>query len=154
MVSGLPAKSVKDIRGTVGFSLLAKSEQRKAVALDFQFLSHQFHDNRMRFGGRAAGIDDMYTVWFAGSNCQISVPDAPKKSPAFLLKPVFVFSRALLCPRTFVFPVATPGAFDAECQVVVQQDRKVGLQVSAEDFVHLQYRLRTQLAPSPLVGFG
>ena len=50
--------------------------------------------------------------------------------------------------------IATPGALDAERHFVIQHDRQVGLEVAAQDFVHLQHRFGAQLAASALVGLG
>src|SRR5208282_1425922 len=94
MVSGLPTNSEKGIRGAVGFSLFAKSEQRTAVALDFQFLAHQLHNNRMRFARRTSGVYDVHSLRLAGSDGQVRVAHTSEKSPVFLLKAVLVSFRA------------------------------------------------------------
>src|SRR5208337_4360474 len=165
MVSGLPAKSEKGIRfssprrhGDKRSWLLAKARSGFSPCLrgelELQFLPYQLHDNRMRFAGRAARVHDMHASRLALRNGQVRVTDASKKGPAFLFKTVLVFVRTLFCPEAFVLSIATTRPLDAESQIIVQQDRKVGLQIAAENFVQLQHRFRSQLAASTLVRLG
>src|SRR5882762_9047714 len=98
MVSGLPAKSEKGIR------LLRLVESRASPPgmtgetpvppLDLQLLAHHFHDNRMRFVGRASGVYDMHSLRLAGRDGQVRVTDASEKSAVFLLEAVLVSFRA------------------------------------------------------------
>src|SRR5208282_1663785 len=85
---------------------------------------------------------------------QIRVADAPEKSSIFLFKTVLVFSRSLFCPPALVLLIAPPRALDAESQVIIEQNRQVGLQIAAEYFVQLEHCLRTQLASPALVSLG
>ena len=104
----------------------------------------------MRFAGRAAGVYDVDSLGLAGGYGQVGVADTPEKSSIFLFKAVLVPFRA----ARFVSSIAPPGALDAESHLVIEQDGQVGLQVAAEDFMHLQDRLGAELAASTLVSLG
>src|SRR6267378_8338323 len=77
MVSGLPAKSEKGIR------LLRLVESRASPPgmtgetpvppLDLQLLAHHFHDNRMRFVGRASGVYHVHSLRLAGRDGQVGL---------------------------------------------------------------------------------
>src|ERR1035437_4879698 len=156
MVSGLPWKSENGIEnkhscrdGACPVSVCARhvrngrrGKPRLYGELDLQLLPHQLHDNRMCFAGRASGVYHVDSVRLAGCDGQVRMADTPEKGPAFLLKTVLVSFRAFIRPGAFVPSIATAGALDAECHFVVEHDREVGLQVAAEDFVHLQNGLR------------
>src|ERR1700690_3297320 len=107
---------------------------------------------------RAAGIDNVHTLRFAVRDGEIRMAYAPKKSPAFLLKAILVSFRgsfrAFLGTPALVFSITPPRPVNAESRLVIEQNRQVGLQVAAQDFMQLQHRLRSQLAPSTLIRFG
>ena len=108
----------------------------------------------MCFAGCASGVYHVDSVRLAGCDGQVCMADTPEKGPAFLLKTVLVSFRAFIRPGAFVPSIATAGALDAECHFVVEHDRQVGLQVAAEDFVHLQNGLRAYLAASTLISLS
>lgn len=128
--------------------------QNCTLPLDLQFLPHQVHNNRMGLGGCAPGVYDVHSLWFASRDGQVSVADPSEESAIFLFESIFVLFRYFFRAGASVFPIAPPGAFQAEGNVIVEQDREVGLQVATEDFVQLQHGLRPQLAASTLIGFG
>src|ERR1700686_3966590 len=80
--------------------------------------------------------------------------DSSKESSIFLLEAVLVFRRAFLCAVASVLLIAAPCALHTKSDIVIQQNRQVRLQITAENLVHLQHRLRTQLAASALVSLG
>src|SRR6266446_7931625 len=93
----------------------------REIILEFQLPAHHFHDNRMRFVGRASGIYDLHSLRLAGRDRQIRVADASEKSAIFLLKAVLVFFRALFQAAAFVLSIAPPGALDGEGHLIVEQ---------------------------------
>ena len=92
----------------------------------------------------------MHALWLAGGDGEVRVAHAPEKGAVLLLKTVLVFVGTPVLMLT----IAAAGAFDGHVHVVVEQDDQVGLKISAQHLVQLQYGLRSQLTAATLVGFG
>ncbi len=104
----------------------------------------------MRLPRRAASIDYLHAVGFAGGDGEIGAPNASEESPAFLFETVLVFFRA----AALVLTIAAAGALEAETGFIVEKDRQVGLQVAAKNFVQQQHGFAAQFTSSTLVGLG
>src|SRR5258708_5403070 len=96
----------------------------------------------------------MHALWLAVCDGHVGMANASKKSSIFLLEAILVSCPTFLCARAFVLLIATARAFDAEGDVIIEQDGQIGLKIAAEDFVHLQHRLRAEFAASALVSLG
>ena len=74
------------------------------------------------------------------------MPDASEKGPALLLETVFVFVFPLILFLVFFFfgaeslvlLIAAASAIHAEGRVVIQQDRQIRLQISADQLMKLK----------------
>src|SRR5260221_5397616 len=100
------------------YAACALRETRQAaslreIILEFQLLPHHFHDNRMRFVGRASGVHHVHALRLAGRDSQVGMADASGKSAVFLLEAVLVFLPGPLRAPSFVFATSTPGALYA-----------------------------------------
>src|SRR5260221_5935708 len=99
------------------YAACALRETRQAaslreIILEFQLLPHHFHDNRMRFVGRASGVHHVHALRLAGRDGQAGMADASAKSAVFLLEAVVVFFRAPFRASSVVFTIRTPGVPD------------------------------------------
>src|SRR5258706_4966540 len=94
------------------YAACALRETRQAaslreIILEFQLLPHHFHDNRMRFVGRASGVHHVHALRLAGRDGQVSMADASETSAGFLLARVLSFFTALFPAPSFVFSIST-----------------------------------------------
>lgn len=104
----------------------------------------------MRLPRRAAGIDHLYAVGFAGGDGKIGASNASEKCPVLLFKSVLIFFHAAV----LVLAISAAGALDTETDFIVEKDRQVRLKVPAKDFVQPQHRFAPQSSSSALVGLG
>src|SRR5882672_5586598 len=104
----------------------------------------------MRLAGCATGVDDVNALGLASGDGEVGVAHAPKKCTVFLLKTVLVFVGT----PVLVLAIASAGAFDCDVHVVVEKNGEVGLKISAQHLVQLQYGLRSQLTTAALIGLS
>ncbi len=92
----------------------------------------------MRFAGRAAGIYHVHAMRLAGRDGQIRMANASEKCPVFLLKAVLVFSEPFSGRPPLCFRLRRRARSTLNVTSLSSKIGQVGLQVAAEDFVHLQ----------------
>ncbi len=67
----------------------------------------------------------------------------------------------LLCARSGLHPcrgalpvITSPGPGEAGCEIRLQQNRQIGLQIIADEAVHFEHDFAAQLAAATLIGLG
>ncbi len=114
--------------------------------------ANYFHDLAVGFSGGASGVDDGDPLRFAFGDCTIGLMDPGEEGAVLFLEAIFV------CVGLAVFrgrvTVAAASALDAYGDVGVHQYGEIGMQVSAENLMKLEYWMAAQLASAALISFG
>src|SRR6185312_6469861 len=116
-----------------------------------QLPPYQRKDLRMSLCCRTSRVDHRYSLGLAPGDREIGIAHATKERTALLLESVLIAFRAFISRRAS--HITTAGALHTRGNVRVHQNRQLGLQVSAENAMQSQHRLRAQLSATALVSF-
>src|SRR6266853_1872314 len=100
----------------------------------------------------SASVDQDHALRFAGGDGEIAFPHPSKEPTCLLLEAVFIAVAAAAVPRGALITAAGPP--QTARRIGIEQDREVGLQVSAENTVQLKYGLASQFPAASLVSLG
>src|ERR1700680_208363 len=99
-----------------------------------------------------ARVDQDRALRFPDGDGEIAFSHTSKERARLLLKAVFIAVAAASVPRGTLITAAGPP--QTARRIGIEQDREVGLQVSAENTVQLKYGLASQLTDASLVSLG